>query len=64
MNGDAEHHHLTEQLELEILKKLKARYGNEAIEIASQARLGVHQSWIRTAFRGIQSFRIRCHFSR
>jgi hypothetical protein len=37
MNWNAEHHHLSEQLE--ILKKLRARFGEEAIEIASQARL-------------------------
>jgi hypothetical protein len=45
MNWNAEHHHLSEQLE--ILKKLRARFGEEAIEIASQARLDVHNTWIQ-----------------
>lgn len=45
MNWDAERHHLTEQLA--ILKNLRERFGEEAIKIASRARLGVHRAWIR-----------------
>ncbi len=45
MNRDTERHHLIEQLE--ILKKLKSRFGDEAIEIASQARLEVHRTWMQ-----------------
>ena len=44
MDWDEEQHHLTEQLE--ILKKLRRRFGEEAIEIASDARLTVHKKWL------------------
>jgi len=48
MNWDEERNHLTEQLE--ILKKLRERFGEEAIEIASKARLAVHKKWIGQLF--------------
>ena len=41
MDWNEEQNHLTEQLE--ILKKLKERFGQEVIEIASRARLAVHK---------------------
>ena len=44
MDCDEEQNHLTEQLE--ILKKLKERFGEEVIEIASSARLAVHKKWM------------------
>ena len=44
MNWDEEQNHLTE--ELEILKKLRERFGEEVIEIASNARLAVHKRWM------------------
>ncbi len=44
MDWDEEQNHLTEQLE--ILKKLKERFGEEVIEIASSARLAVHKKWM------------------
>jgi hypothetical protein len=45
MNWDEERKHLIEQLE--ILKKLKERFGEEVIEIASSARLAVHKRWMK-----------------
>ena len=44
MDWDEQQNHLTEQLE--ILKKLKERFGEEVIEIASRARLAVHKKWM------------------
>ena len=44
MNWDKEQNHLTEQLE--ILKKLRERFGEEFIEIASDARLAIHKKWM------------------
>jgi len=44
MDWDKEQNHLTEQLE--ILKKLRKRFGEEVIEIASDARLAVHKKWM------------------
>ena len=44
MDWDKEQNHLIEQLE--ILKKLRARFGEEVIEIASDARLAVHKKWM------------------
>jgi len=44
MNWDKEQNHLTEQLE--ILKKLRERFGEEVIEIASDARLAIHKKWM------------------
>ena len=44
MDWDEEQKHLIEQLE--ILKKLKERFGEEIIEIASSARLAVHKKWM------------------
>ena len=49
MNWDEERNHLTEQLE--ILKKLRERFGEEAIEIASKARLAVHKKWMKQLSR-------------
>lgn len=46
MNWDEECHHLTEQLE--ILKKLRERFGEAVIEIASEARLTLHREWMET----------------
>ena len=37
--------HLTEQLE--ILKNLKERFGEQVIEIASSAKLAVHKTWMK-----------------
>jgi hypothetical protein len=45
MDWDEEKNRLTEQLE--ILKKLRERFGEEVIEIASSARLAVHKKWMR-----------------
>jgi hypothetical protein len=45
MDWKEEQNHLTEQLE--IFKKLKERYGEEAIQIAANARLEVHKKWMR-----------------
>ena len=45
MDWNEEQNHLTEQLE--ILKKLKKRFGEEVIEIASSARLAVHKKWMK-----------------
>ena len=36
---------LTEQLE--ILLALREKFGQEVIDLASQARLGVHQGWMK-----------------
>ena len=44
MDWDEEQNYWTEQLE--ILKKLKERFGEEVIEIASSARLAVHKKWM------------------
>ena len=44
MNWDEEQKNLTEQLE--ILRKLRERFGKEVIEIASHARLAVHKRWM------------------
>lgn len=44
MDWDEEQKYWTEQLE--ILKKLKERFGEEVIEIASSARLAVHKKWM------------------
>jgi hypothetical protein len=44
MDWDEEQFHLTEQLE--ILKKLRKRFGEEVIKIASHARLTVHKKWM------------------
>ena len=44
MNWDEERNRLTEQLE--ILRRLKERFGEEVIEIASNARLSVHKKWM------------------
>ncbi len=44
MDWDEEPNYWTEQLE--ILKKLKERFGEEVIEIASSARLAVHKKWM------------------
>ncbi|UCG66437.1 MAG: L-2-amino-thiazoline-4-carboxylic acid hydrolase [Deltaproteobacteria bacterium] len=41
---------LTEQLE--ILLEMQKRFGEEVIEIASQARLAVHQRWMRELSKG------------
>ena len=45
MDWDEAQNHLTEQLE--ILKRLKERFGEEVIEIASSARLAVHKKWMK-----------------
>ncbi len=45
MNWDEEQKYLTEQLE--ILRKLRERFGKEVIEIASNARLVVHKKWMK-----------------
>lgn len=45
MNWNEEEDRLCEQLE--ILRRLRDRYGNEPIEIASDARLAVHKLWMR-----------------
>ena len=50
MNWDEERKHLTEQLE--ILKKLRERFGEEVIEIASSARLAVHKKWMEQLSKG------------
>jgi len=44
MNWAEEKMHLTEQLE--ILRELRNRFGEEVIEIASKARLAVHKMWM------------------
>jgi hypothetical protein len=44
MDWNEEQKHLTEQLE--ILRKLRERFGKEVIEIASNARLAVHKKWM------------------
>jgi hypothetical protein len=44
MNWAEEKKHLTEQLE--ILRKLRNRFGEEVIEIAGKARLAVHERWM------------------
>ena len=44
MDWDEEQSDLTEQLE--IIKQLKERFGEEVIEIASSARLAVHKKWM------------------
>lgn len=44
MDWNEEQSHLTEQLE--IFKKLQKRFGEEAIQIASSARLAVHKKWM------------------
>jgi len=41
---------LTEQFE--ILLELRNKFGEDVIEIASQARLAVHQSWMRELSKG------------
>ena len=45
MDWHEERNHLTEQLE--ILKRLRERFGEEAIQIASHARLAVHKRWMK-----------------
>jgi hypothetical protein len=50
MNWEEEQNHLTEQLE--ILKKLRDRFGEEVIEIASCARLAVHTKWMKQLSKG------------
>ena len=50
MNWDEELNHLAEQLE--ILKKLRERFGEEVIEIASNARLAVHKKWMGQLSKG------------
>lgn len=45
MNWNEKKNHLTEQLE--ILKKLKDRFGEEVIEIAGTAKLAVHKAWMK-----------------
>jgi hypothetical protein len=44
MDWDKEQKHLSEQLE--IIRKLRERFGEEVIEIASNARLAVHKKWM------------------
>lgn len=44
MDWDEEQNHLIEQLE--ILRKLEERFGEEVIEIASNARLSIHKKWM------------------
>jgi hypothetical protein len=56
MNWDTERHHLAEQLA--ILKKPRTRFGEAAIEIASQERLEVHKTWIQKwSQKGIRGLR-------
>jgi hypothetical protein len=50
MDWNEEQNHLTEQLE--ILRELKDRFGEEAIEIASNARLSVHKKWMEDLSKG------------
>jgi len=50
MNWNEERSHLAEQLE--IIKKLKERFGEEVIEIASKARLAVHKKWMQQLAQG------------
>jgi hypothetical protein len=50
MDWDEEQKHLTEQLE--ILRKLRKRFGEEVIEIASNARLTVHKKWMEQLSNG------------
>jgi hypothetical protein len=45
MNWNEKQNHLTEQLE--ILRKLRKRFGAEIVEIASNARLTVHKKWMK-----------------
>lgn len=45
MNWNEKQNHLTEQLE--ILRKLRKRFGAEVIEIASNARQTVHKKWMK-----------------
>lgn len=45
MNWKEEQNYLTEQLE--VLKKLRDQYGKEVIEIASKAKLNVHEKWMK-----------------
>lgn len=44
---------LTEQLE--ILRELRKRFGEEVIEIASKARLAVHKDWMKALSKGAPS---------
>jgi hypothetical protein len=44
MDWNEEQSHLTENLE--ILRELRKRFGEKAIEIASNARLAVHKKWM------------------
>jgi hypothetical protein len=44
VDWDEEQNHLTEQLE--ILVRLRESFGEEAIQIASSARLAVHKKWM------------------
>ena len=44
MDWDEEQKHLTEQLE--ILRKLRERFGKDVIEIASNAKLAGHKKWM------------------
>jgi hypothetical protein len=45
MDWDEEQNHLNEQLE--ILRRLRERFGEEVVEIASRARLSVHKKWMK-----------------
>jgi hypothetical protein len=45
MNWNEKQKHLTEQLE--ILKKLRKRFGVEIVKIASNAKLNVHKKWMK-----------------
>ncbi len=44
MDWHEEQNHLTEQLE--ILRRLREQFGEDVIEIASNARLAVHKKWM------------------
>jgi hypothetical protein len=50
VDWDEEQNHLTEQLE--ILRKLRKRFGEGVIEIASNARLTVHKKWMEQLSNG------------
>lgn len=50
MDWKEQQNHLTEQLE--ILRKLRERFGEEVVEIASNARLAVHKKWMKDLSKG------------
>jgi len=50
MRWDEQRNHLTEQLE--ILRELRQRFGEDVIAIASSAKLAVHRQWMKELSKG------------